>query len=172
MVRPHRLVTGIDFAPEMIALAQRHSAGAIGVEFHVADVMSWVPPTTFDAVVSVTTLHHLPFDAAVERLVSWVRPGGRLVIVDLTRVASVADFAHALAALPLARSRHMMRRLSGRLSRELKRAWDAHAAHDRYLSLAEARQRFGAALPGCEVTRCRAWRYAMVWTKPMGATGE
>lgn len=166
MARSDRQVTGIDFAPEMVKLAQEHSQGVGGVEFQVADILAWAPIEPYDAVVSVTTLHHLPFGPAVERLASWVRPGGRLVIVDLTRIASPADFAYALVALPFMRSRRLLRQLNGRVSRDLKRAWDAHAVHDRYLSLREARERFGAALPGCEVRRRQPWRYVAVWTRP------
>src|SRR5687767_3864118 len=109
--------------------------------------MIWTPPDLFDAVVTVTTLHHLPLDAAVARLASWVKPGGKLVIVDLTRIAGVTDFFYALAALPFVRSRRLLRQLNGRVSHDLQRAWDEHAVHDRYLSMKESRTSFARLLP-------------------------
>jgi SAM-dependent methyltransferase len=166
LARPGRYVTGIDFSPEMIRLAQEHSRAVDDVEFVVADLMAWSPPQQFDAVATVTTLHHLPLDSAVERLASWVRPGGKLVIVDLTRIAGVTDFVCALAALPFVRSRRLLRQLNGRVSHDLRRAWDEHAVHDRYLSMKEARAAFARRLPGCRVARRQPWRYVVEWTKP------
>ncbi len=169
LTRPGRCVTGIDFSAEMIRLACEHSQGVDGVEFIVEDLMTWSPPMAFDAVVTVTTLHHLPLDAAVGRLASWVRPGGKVVIVDLARIAGVMDFVYALAALPFVRSRRLLRQLNGRVSHDLKRAWDDHAVHDRYLSIKEARAAFARLLPGSRVARRQPWRYVAEWTKPLSA---
>ena len=54
------------------------------VEYICADVLQHrFDPATFDAVVSVATLHHLGTEAGLLRLREWVRPGGTLGIVGL-----------------------------------------------------------------------------------------
>lgn len=49
-----------------------------------ADVLTWEPDRVFDVIVSVSTLEHLytwdEIQRAVERLKSWLAPGGRLFI--------------------------------------------------------------------------------------------
>ncbi|MEW6252133.1 MAG: methyltransferase domain-containing protein, partial [Planctomycetota bacterium] len=41
LARPGRTITGLDLAPEMIRLARRLTAGLPGLDFHVADFMTW-----------------------------------------------------------------------------------------------------------------------------------
>jgi len=84
-------VYGIDASSEMIAVAnsKRAHAGGAGevVHFQVEPVEALsFPDATFDVVLSSLMMHHLPGDlkgralAEVRRV---LKPGGRLVIVDL-----------------------------------------------------------------------------------------
>jgi len=80
----HR-VTGVDFAPAMIAQA-RQKADALGasVRFEEADAEQLpFPPTSFDLVISRHVLWTLPHpEAAIDEWIRVLRPGGRLVVVD------------------------------------------------------------------------------------------
>jgi len=84
-------VYGIDASPEMIAAAKRKLTGksALGrvVQFRVEPVEALgFRDATFDVVLSSLMMHHLPGDlkqrglAEIRRV---LKPGGRLVIVDL-----------------------------------------------------------------------------------------
>jgi hypothetical protein len=44
-------------------------------------------------------LHHLDADAAIERMIRWLAPGGRLVIHDVRADAGLMDRARAACAL-------------------------------------------------------------------------
>lgn len=83
-------VSGIDAAPAMIAVARRKAAQAgQAIDYQVAAVEALpYPDATYDVVVSSLMMHHLPDDlkrrglAEIRRV---LKPGGRLLVVDLTR---------------------------------------------------------------------------------------
>lgn len=82
--RGHR-VTGIDFAPEMLALAKEKAAGAkAGVSFELADAEKLgFAPASFDLVITRHVLWTLPHpEAAISEWIRVLRPGGRLAVID------------------------------------------------------------------------------------------
>ena len=82
--RGHR-VTGVDFAPSMIAEARRKaSERAVAVRFEEGDAEQLpFPPASFDLVISRHVLWTLPHpEAAIDEWKRVLRPGGRLVVVD------------------------------------------------------------------------------------------
>ena len=82
-------VTGIDLAPEMIALAQERAAEADvpeGVTFLLGDILTEAFSEPFDVVWSRDALMHLPDKSRLfSRLFNLTKPGGRLVITDYAR---------------------------------------------------------------------------------------
>src|SRR5436190_15764864 len=91
--RGHR-VTGIDFAPAMLAEARRKAAAqSLAVRFEEADAEQLPFPTaSFDLVMSRHVLWTLPHpEAAVDEWVRVLRPGGRLVSMDSQFDASVLE---------------------------------------------------------------------------------
>jgi ubiquinone/menaquinone biosynthesis C-methylase UbiE len=82
--RGHR-VTGVDFAPAMIAQARRKATEhGIAVRFEEGDVEQLpFAPASFDLVISRHVLWTLPHpEAAINEWMRVLRPGGRLAIVD------------------------------------------------------------------------------------------
>jgi|SRR5215468_909081 len=82
--RGHR-VTGVDFAPAMIAEARRKAAErGVAVRFEEADAEQLpFPAARFDLVVSRHLLWTLPHpEAAIDEWIRVLRPGGRLAVVD------------------------------------------------------------------------------------------
>jgi ubiquinone/menaquinone biosynthesis C-methylase UbiE len=82
--RGHR-VTGVDFAPAMIAEARRkaHERG-VAVRFEEGDIEQLpFAAGSFDLVISRHVLWTLPHpEAALDEWIRLLRPGGRLVVVD------------------------------------------------------------------------------------------
>jgi ubiquinone/menaquinone biosynthesis C-methylase UbiE len=82
--RGHR-VTGVDFAPAMLAEARRKAAERdVSVRFEKADAEQLpFPPHSFDLAISRHVLWTLPHpEAAIDEWIRVLRPGGRLVVVD------------------------------------------------------------------------------------------
>lgn len=74
-----RHVTAVDLSPEMIRLARERSADFPNVEFVACDFLqSSLPEAAFDCVVTIGTLHHLPAGAALAKMRTALRPGGRV----------------------------------------------------------------------------------------------
>ena len=82
--RGHR-VTGVDFAPAMLAEARRKAAErTVSVRFEEADAEHLpFPAGSFDLAISRHVLWTLPHpEAAIDEWIRVLRPGGRLVVVD------------------------------------------------------------------------------------------
>jgi demethylmenaquinone methyltransferase/2-methoxy-6-polyprenyl-1,4-benzoquinol methylase/phosphoethanolamine N-methyltransferase len=89
-------VAGIDASPEMIAVARRKAnSKRLNIDFRVAPVEALpFADGEFDVALSSLMLHHLPDDVKEQGLAEIFRvlkPGGRLVAVDLTGGHSPAN---------------------------------------------------------------------------------
>ncbi|SHG31416.1 Methyltransferase domain-containing protein [Jatrophihabitans endophyticus] len=104
-----RHVDALDRDPTMIDAARRRVPD--NVDCRLADVTTVpLPAGHYDAIVSMTALHHLPLAATLARLAEALRPGGVLAVVALPRrdlprelpVELVASTWHHLIGLVLA----------------------------------------------------------------------
>lgn len=80
-------VTGVDVAPEMLAVARRKAARAgVAVEFHPAEASALpFPDRSFDRVLMCMAMHMVPEAeraACVGELARVLAPGGRLALID------------------------------------------------------------------------------------------
>jgi 2-polyprenyl-3-methyl-5-hydroxy-6-metoxy-1,4-benzoquinol methylase len=159
-------VVGIDLSPEMIRRAQARTMHAGTLDFRCADVMMTdFMAGSFDVIVSVTAVHHLPLQAALRRLAGWLRPDGTLAIIDVRRhepATLLLDAASALAyqAQRILRSQHSIR------SNEAQMVWQAHGSGETYSTVSEVRRACMGVLPGAQVQAHRGWRYSLLWRKP------
>lgn len=160
-------VTAMDLSPEMIAVARKRSAGFSNLEFVLGDFLR-LPLTleSYDCIVTLATMHHLPLKEALSRIKSLLRPGGTLILQDLLAASGPFDRAFDLVRLPISvavRLRH-----GGRLRPrpEVRRAWREHGKHESYLTPREVLAMRDEHFPGGLVRRHFLWRYTLVWKKP------
>lgn len=160
-------VLALDLSPQMIRLAQEHSRRFSHLEYQTADVLKYELPTAhFDCVVSIATLHHLPFAEMLSRMKEALKVGGTLLVLDLFRAESLSDFLLSIPAFPWNFALSLWKQHRLRPSHEVRQAWAEHGRTDVYLTLAQVRQSCKKVLPGAHITRHLLWRYSIVWTKP------
>lgn len=103
---PDATVIGVDGDPTILSIARRKARQA-GIDAQLDEGMAYALPyadAAFDAVVSTLTFHHLTPDQqqrALTEIRRVLRPGGRLVIADLTRPHNrlMRLVQHAVSAL-------------------------------------------------------------------------
>ena len=146
-------VDAVDLSPEMIRIAREHSPDA-NLRYHVADLHDWLPrEPIYDCITSMAVLHHFDARAIVPRLAAALRPGGTLLIVDVTDRPGLVN-------LPLNALAWLAQR---RAPAELRAAFHEHGKDETYLTPRQARALFAELLPGAEVRAHLLWRYSVTW---------
>ena len=160
-------VLGLDLSPEMLQRAREESPDDTPITYLEADVMTYpLEEAHFDCIASIATMHHLPYADICQRVKQLLRPGGVFLVLDLYESQSFADYTTNIAAIPVHRLLNRLNNGQVTQSEEEKAAWDAHGAHDTYMTLADIQETTGKILPGAIVRRHLLWRYSLVWHKP------
>jgi SAM-dependent methyltransferase len=160
-------VQGVDLSPIMIRIAKERSAEFDNLTFEIADALNWHwPRESFDGIVSIAALHHLPLKEIAERMKQALRPGGVLAILDVYREHNLADYLTAIAAIPVNLCFRLLSTGCSKAPREYREAWCEHQKTDRFLTLSEVREVCRSILPGSRVSRHLLWRYSLVWRAP------
>jgi ubiquinone/menaquinone biosynthesis C-methylase UbiE len=166
-------VDAVDKSAAMIEAAKRRTPA--NVTCILADVMELPLPTEhYDAIVSITALHHLPLVDALRHLAPALRPGGVLAAVVLPR----SDLPREAPAEIVAAATN---RAFGALFAALRTTgcgswYGLDATHeampkviDPPLTTRQAREVSAATLPCCHVRRLLFWRYLLLWRRPLEA---
>ncbi|MBW4669333.1 MAG: class I SAM-dependent methyltransferase [Cyanomargarita calcarea GSE-NOS-MK-12-04C] len=160
-------VIAIDLSPNMIEVAKQRSSQFSNIDFQVADVLQWqFPSEKFDAVVSIATFHHLPIESLLSSLKAALKPGGRLVILDLLEHENLRDQLSDFVAVPLNWLFQMLKNKHIQQSPEAAAAMREHLRTDQYLTLSQARRIYTSFLRRAKVRKHLFWRYSVIWQKP------
>jgi SAM-dependent methyltransferase len=109
----------------------------------------------YDFISAVASLHHLPFEEALERMRRALKPGGRLGIIGLFRDAGAIDFMWSAAAFPVNRALRLRRRRRENLA----------PLREPRMTLDQIREGATRLLPGARIKRHLLWRYSLLWTR-------
>jgi ubiquinone/menaquinone biosynthesis C-methylase UbiE len=132
--RGHR-VTGIDFAPAMLAEARKKAAAqSLAIRFEEADAEQLpFPAASFDLVMSRHVLWTLPHpEAAIDEWIRVLRPGGRLVSMDSQFDPSVLEVSaqNARTSAEYAGIGDKLPFIGGRPQAEIEALFRAHGLVD------------------------------------------
>jgi SAM-dependent methyltransferase len=163
-------VDALDRSRAMIEEAKR--VAPPNVTCILADVLQEpLPDARYDAVVSISALHHTPLEEVLPRLAGALRPGGVLAAAALPRIDLPQELPTELTAAIGQRvlgAAFAILRASGR------RRWYAkELSHimpvvlDPSLTTRQVRRQASALLPGAHVRRLVFWRYFLLWQKPI-----
>jgi len=162
----NREVTGVDLSPEMIARARKEDNQARRLMFFCGDFLEReFTAKQFDCVISAATLHHMPENIAVPRMVELLRPGGRLVIHDIRSDVGLGERVRTNFALAQVAALRLLRTGRLRSPAPLREAWERHCAEEKYLTLQEAEALAARLLPGARLFYHWLWSYTIVWDK-------
>jgi SAM-dependent methyltransferase len=166
-------VDAVDKSATMIEAAQLRTPA--NVTCALTDVMELpLPAQHYDAIVSITALHHLPLGDALRHLAPALRPGGVLAAVVLPRVDLPREVPIEMVAVAA-------NRVSGALWAVLRAigggSWYRPESTGEMmpkvfnppLTTRQAREVAAAALPGTQVRRLLFWRYLLLWRRPTEA---
>ena len=163
-------VVAIDLSPGMIEVAKQRSRQLSNIDFQVADVLQWeLPDENFDVIVSIATLHHLPTESLLPNLKAGLKPGGRLVILDLLEHENLRDRLSDFIAVPLNWCFQVFKNRHLQQSSEAAAAMREHVRTDKYLTLSQAQRIYTSLLRRAKVRKHLFWRYSVVWEKSAAA---
>jgi ubiquinone/menaquinone biosynthesis C-methylase UbiE len=155
-------VVGIDVSRGMIDSANERYAGK-GIRFIQADAEGFLgaTPMRFALIVCVAALHHFNEPKALGLMKGALSSRGRLLILDLYKQKTIAEFL--LSALASAANPMMMLIRRGRISitEQEREAWREHFRYDDYLTMREIREASAKALGKAEIHRLLFWRYSL-----------
>lgn len=158
-------VTGIDLSKKMIEKAKENSFLS-NIDFVNQDITECdYPDGTFDCIVSIATMHHLPYLVLLKSLKKWLKPEGMLLILDLYRKSTLMDFLYSIAATPLNLLFCLAQNKRIRQTPTEIQYWREHAKHDQFMTLKEIKNMAAEALPGARIKRHLFWRYSLIWQK-------
>ena len=155
-------VVAIDRDSEVIRSAQELSRSP-NVRYVEGDVMKTeLPLAPFDFVSCLSALHHMPLAPALERLRSFLAPGGVLAVLGLYKCATPMDYAWvgitALIDVGVGLVRHRTQ-APVRRSQGVVLDWQD--------TLREIRTEAQAILPGAQVRRHMYDRYSLIYSQPV-----
>jgi 2-polyprenyl-3-methyl-5-hydroxy-6-metoxy-1,4-benzoquinol methylase len=173
LARRSKQVTAIDLSSEMIRVAHSRSHQFPQIEFEVDDIMTRaLPAAHFDCIATIATLHHLAHAELLPKLKDALRPGGKLLVLDLYQpetnlltARGLLDALRHVIAMGTSVSLRLVHKGRLRPPREVRAAWEAHGKTDRYLTMEEVRNLYGSMFPGVLIRKHLLWRYSAVWVK-------
>ena len=154
-------VDAVDFSESMIAEARRRTRER--VDYACADLFDWLRDheQSYDCIVSMATLHHVDLPAALRAMAGALRPGGRMLVIDLEQRDGLVANGIAWIAARL----HELRDFRAMPPLKLRRAYWHHGRNETYLRHDEVLAA-AAQLPGAQVRSHLMWRYTLLWDKP------
>jgi ubiquinone/menaquinone biosynthesis C-methylase UbiE len=160
--------TAIDLSPQMIKVAKERSQSYSNLDFVLGDFLKLhLPAESYDCIVTLATLHHLPLSEALSKMKSLLSPGGTLIIHDMMATNGYfKNYAFDAVRVPISMAVRLWQRGSLLPRREVRKAWTEHGKRETYLTAKEVRAIRDEHLPGGSVYLHLLWRYTIIWRKP------
>jgi SAM-dependent methyltransferase len=162
-------VDAVDVDEGVLALARERSAHVPNLRVRKADLRTDdIGTDAYDFVSCLMCIHHVPFEPALRKLASAVRPGGVLAVLGLGRM-DLKDLPLAMGLLPLDMAmgiRYKVARALGRPSlAHMRRHQPEFPIRDPGMRNGEIKSSMAALLPYAEFKRHVFYRYSIVYRR-------
>ena len=153
------LVDAIDADSEILnEAATQHNAA--NISYQCADFLeAELPKGSYDAIVSIASLHHMDLEVALKKMKSLLRPSGKLIILGLDRETTIVDYMYSAISVPLNLVYAIWHREPTTRPRKVAPTRPAP------LSLQEIKTVSNEIIPGFYLQRHLFWRYSLIWQK-------
>ena len=118
-----------------------------------------IPKESYDAIVSIASIHHMDLEAAIKKSKMLLRPNGKLLVLGLYREVSLLDYLYSFTSVPLNLMYLNWHRTSIENPRTIAPTRPAH------LSLEQIKTVAKALIPGFCLQRHLFWRYSLIWER-------
>lgn len=118
------------------------------------------PEASYEAIVSIASLHHMDLEAALGKMKQLLRPDGKLIILGLFRDVTLMDYVYSVFSIPINFVYLQWHQVV--LEKSVMTAPTCTAR----LSLGQIRAVADILIPGFKLRRHLFWRYSLVWQKP------
>jgi len=108
----------------------------------------------------------VPVERLLPKLKAALKPGGRLIILDLLEHESWREQLSDFVAVPLNWICQTLKNSYIQQSPEAAAAMREHLRTDVYLTLSQVRRIYTSSLTRAKVRKHLFWRYSVVWEKP------
>ncbi|PZV19070.1 MAG: SAM-dependent methyltransferase [Pseudanabaena sp.] len=136
----------------------QHSASNIFYQ-HADFLEADLPKDSYDAIVSIASLHHMDLEVALKKIKRLLRPSGKLIILGLYRERTILDYMYSLISIPFNLFYSSWHHASTVMPRKVAPLRPAQ------LSLKEIKVMANTLIPGCRLQRHIFWRYSLIWQK-------
>lgn len=157
-------VTAIDLSKEMVRVAQSRSTKHTNIDYKVGDFLDLdLALSSFDCIVMIATLHHLPNEQVLKKVKQLLAPNGVLILHDILRSEGRLEKLANLVRVPVSLASRYFRTGKPQVSWQLRKAWAEHGKDEYYLSKGEVKAISNAHLKGSYIKFHLLWRYTVIW---------
>ncbi|WP_299487481.1 class I SAM-dependent methyltransferase [Acaryochloris sp. IP29b_bin.137] len=154
------VVDALDIDGKTLAEAESRKA-ASNISYLEANFLeAELPEASYDAIVSIASLHHMDLESALGKMKRLLRPHGKLIILGLSRDVTLIDYGYSVFSIPI--NLAYLRWHPGALENSETTAPTCTAQ----LSLRQIRSMAESLIPEFRLRRHLFWRYSLVWQKP------
>lgn len=159
-------ITGIDMSQGMIDQANKRYQGD-NLTYILEDFDDLSTESQYDYIVSIATFHHLNLSSALDKIQKLLKPGGKLIVLDLYEQKGIVDLLITLIAMPYNIILKLLKNGFIKDSPEELKAWQDHSKLDTYMTFKQLKDTYYNKLnTQVKIKRLLLWRYLMVYEKP------
>lgn len=159
-------ILGVDIADQMIEIAEERTTLGMGITFKKVNYMDKaLEENHYDCIVSVATVHHMDFEQFAARVKKELKPGGKLLVVDLYQEETLLEALLDYIAMPVSGFYKIVKNKRIKSSPTEQQVWQEHGESDEYLTIEALHDLAKKHFPGAKLKRRLLWRYTLEWVR-------
>ena len=160
LAKRSNVVDAIDINDTILKEASNRNTAPNIRYLHADFIEANLPKDSYDAIVSIASLHHLNLEAALEKMKVLLRSSGKLVILGLYKQMTILDYIYSAISVPINLIYLNWYRESIAIPTVTAPIYPPQ------LSLKQIKAMANIMIPGFNLKRHLFWRYSLIWQNP------